>query len=202
MDRSETARECAADSARVRDRAATRRRILDSARELFTADGYTQVSSRRIAAHAGVNVALINRYFGAKRGLLAEVIAGEAVYPGVFEGDPATLARRIAERLAARVHGEATPLQRALDGASGDPDLKAVYDERLKSAVLEPLEKYLGGAGARTRALSVAAVVLGLAGLRRVEGGAAFAECDRRELTERFTRIIEACLEESVSPGG
>lgn len=196
MSRAGVTEECAADHARVRDRAATRQRILDSARQLFTSDGYAQVSSRRIAAHAGVNVALINRYFGAKRGLLAEVIAEEAIYPGVFEGDRATLARRIAEEMAARAHGEVTPLQQALDQAAGDPDLKAVYEERLKTAILGPLTEYLDGPDARVRASMVAAVVLGLGVLRRGGGATALAEHDRQELTERFTRIIESCLGE------
>ncbi|WP_285758766.1 TetR/AcrR family transcriptional regulator [Nocardiopsis ansamitocini] len=199
MDGPEAVDECA-DHTRVRDREATRQRILDSARELFTRDGYAQVSSRRIAAHAGVNVALINRYFGAKRGLLAEVVAEEAVFPGVFEGDPATLPRRIAEQLVHRARGEATPLQRALEHSAGDPDLQAIYAERLESAMLVPLAGHLSGPDARTRASLAVLTILGLGTLRRVEGATALAEGDAGELTERFTSIIAACLAETVSP--
>ncbi|GAA3728526.1 AcrR family transcriptional regulator [Spinactinospora alkalitolerans] len=198
MDRPDTVETCA-DRVRVRDREATRQRILDSARELFTSDGYAQVSSRTIASHAGVNVALINRYFGAKRGLLAEVIAEEAVFPGIFEGEPATLPRRLAEHLVCRAKGGATPLQRALERSAGDPDLQAVYEERLRSALLEPLTRYLDGPDARVRASLVVTVLMGMGLLRRVEGATALAEHDAGDLTERLTRIISACLADSAA---
>ncbi|MFC4565686.1 TetR/AcrR family transcriptional regulator [Nocardiopsis mangrovi] len=184
--------ECAG---RVRDREATRQRILDSARELFTNEGYTQVSSRRIAAHAGVNVALINRYFGAKRGLLAEVIAEDAVFPGIFEGDPAALPRRLAEHLVRRTHGEGTPLQRALEHSAADPDLQAVFQERVTTAIIEPLERVLDGGDARVRATLAASMLLGMGMVRRVEGGTAMVRHDPDDLVERITRILACCLE-------
>jgi AcrR family transcriptional regulator len=48
---------------------ATRQKILDAAREVFAADGFDRSSTRSIAAAAGVNSALIFRYFGSKAGL-------------------------------------------------------------------------------------------------------------------------------------
>ncbi|MFC3998344.1 TetR/AcrR family transcriptional regulator [Nocardiopsis sediminis] len=184
--------ECAG---RVRDREATRQRILDSARELFTSEGYTQVSSRRIAAHAGVNVALINRYFGAKRGLLAEVVAEDAVFPGIFEGDPAVLPRRLAEHLVRRAHGQSTPLQRALEQSAGDPDLQAVFQERLTNAIIEPLERVLDGDDARVRATLAASMLIGMGMVRRVEGATAMVRHDPDDLIERIARVLGCCLE-------
>ncbi|MUL40372.1 TetR/AcrR family transcriptional regulator [Streptomonospora sp. PA3] len=181
---------------RVRDREATRQRILDCARDLFTREGYAQVSSRRIAAAAGVNVALINRYFGAKRGLLAEVIAEDAAFPGLFEGDRATLPRRIAEHVVHRTLGEGTPLQRALMHSIGDPDLQSVFEERLQSAIIGPLAAYIGGAEARTRATLVAALLIGVGNVRRMGGADSLMEQDPAALTRRLTGIIERCLEE------
>lgn len=184
------------DRTRVRDREATRQRILDSARELFTAEGYAQVSSRRIAAAAGVNVALINRYFGAKRGLLAEVIAEEAVFPKILEGDPEGLPRRLAEHVVHRSLGEGTPLQRALEYSASDPDLRQVHKERVKSAILEPLAAYIGGPSARARASLVVSLLLGVGTLKRVDSGGALFDHDPAELVDRLTVIIAACLAE------
>ncbi|PSK99527.1 TetR family transcriptional regulator [Murinocardiopsis flavida] len=183
------------DRARGRDREATRKRILDSARELFTAEGYAQVSSRRIAAAAGVNVALINRYFGAKRGLLAEVIAEEAVFPKIFEGDRAGLPRRLAEHVVYRSLGEGTPLQRALEHSASDPDLRQVHKERVKSAILEPLAAFIGGPDAGTRASLVVSLLLGVGTLKRVESGGALLDHDPADLVDRLTAVIAACLE-------
>jgi AcrR family transcriptional regulator len=54
---------------RSRDAAKTRQLLLDSARRRFAHDGYSATTVRDIAADAGVNVALINRYFTNKVGL-------------------------------------------------------------------------------------------------------------------------------------
>lgn len=60
---------------RRRDAAATRRRLLEAARDLFAERGYEAATVRDIAARAGANQALLFRYFGSKQKLLAEVVA-------------------------------------------------------------------------------------------------------------------------------
>ncbi|MDF2442997.1 MAG: hypothetical protein JWR01_1200 [Subtercola sp.] len=52
-----------------RDASATRRALVRAARRRFATDGYRATTVRQIAADAGVNVALINRYFVSKEGL-------------------------------------------------------------------------------------------------------------------------------------
>ncbi|MFF1634629.1 TetR/AcrR family transcriptional regulator [Leifsonia sp. NPDC058248] len=52
-----------------RDAAATQRALVRAARRRFATDGYRATTVRQIAADAGVNVALINRYFESKEGL-------------------------------------------------------------------------------------------------------------------------------------
>lgn len=52
-----------------RDAAVTRRALIRAARRRFAVDGYRATTVRQIAADAGVNVALINRYFVSKEGL-------------------------------------------------------------------------------------------------------------------------------------
>ncbi|MGR3434452.1 MAG: TetR/AcrR family transcriptional regulator [Shimia sp.] len=56
-----------------RDKAATRRRLLDAAVATFAARGYDGASLREIAAAAVANVSLISRYFGGKEGLFLAV---------------------------------------------------------------------------------------------------------------------------------
>ncbi|WP_158507213.1 TetR/AcrR family transcriptional regulator [Subtercola sp. Z020] len=52
-----------------RDATATRHALVRAARRRFATDGYRATTVRQIAADAGVNVALINRYFVSKEGL-------------------------------------------------------------------------------------------------------------------------------------
>ncbi|MFI9508280.1 TetR family transcriptional regulator [Nocardia sp. NPDC052566] len=66
-----------ADTARRRDRAATRSALLDAARIRFARYGFDAVGVRDIAADAGVDPALVFRYFGSKKRLYAEAIRVE-----------------------------------------------------------------------------------------------------------------------------
>jgi len=51
----------------------TRQQLLQTATELFSLHGYTEVSNRKIADLAGVNQALIGYHFGSKQGLYLAV---------------------------------------------------------------------------------------------------------------------------------
>ncbi|WP_051367705.1 TetR/AcrR family transcriptional regulator [Hamadaea tsunoensis] len=62
------------DTRRRRDAADTRRRLLEAARHRFAAAGYAATTVREIADDAGVNVALINRYFSSKEGLFEQCL--------------------------------------------------------------------------------------------------------------------------------
>ncbi|GEL26215.1 TetR family transcriptional regulator [Pseudonocardia sulfidoxydans NBRC 16205] len=85
---------------RTRDAAATRRALLEAARELFAAVGYDATTVRAVADRAGVNQALLFRHFGNKEGLFAEAISGAAM--AVLEdGPPEELLRRTLDAIMA-----------------------------------------------------------------------------------------------------
>jgi len=60
----------------LRDAAGTRARILEAAKLRFCQRSYEQVGVREIAADANVDAALVNRYFGTKEELFAEISKG------------------------------------------------------------------------------------------------------------------------------
>src|SRR3954471_13557038 len=60
---------------RTRDAQATRLALLRAAQRRFGVLGYDRTTTRDIARDAGVNVALIRRYFGGKEGLFQAVIS-------------------------------------------------------------------------------------------------------------------------------
>ena len=62
---------------RRRDAEATRKAILEAAKIHFARSGYDGAYLRDIAVDAGVDAALINRYFGGKEGLFAELLKGD-----------------------------------------------------------------------------------------------------------------------------
>jgi AcrR family transcriptional regulator len=57
-----------------RRRGEPRRLLLESARDLFSRQGYSSTSTREIADHAGVSETLMFRYFGSKAGLFREAL--------------------------------------------------------------------------------------------------------------------------------
>jgi AcrR family transcriptional regulator len=70
-----------ADSASTDGRAlrgeATRRRIVDAAREVLLERGHAATSTRAVADEAGVRLSLVHYHFGGKQGLLLEVLRRE-----------------------------------------------------------------------------------------------------------------------------
>src|SRR5215813_5737605 len=63
-------------AARRRDKEATKRALLAAAVEVFAAQGFDGATTREVAAKAGVNEGLIQRYFGGKSGLLEAIVGG------------------------------------------------------------------------------------------------------------------------------
>src|ERR1700761_8551988 len=98
---------------RPRNAAATRTAILASARRAFAAKGYDGAGLREIAAGAGVTAMLVNRYFGSKEKLFAEVAANVAAAPIVMGRDNLSApdrAKRMTAALLDITRAGATPL--------------------------------------------------------------------------------------------
>jgi len=84
---------------RRRDAAATRSAILEAAYPTLRVPGLPVRRVREIAADAGVDAALVNRYFGSKAGSFAEVVERAFDLRYLIDGDRATLAERLARRM-------------------------------------------------------------------------------------------------------
>jgi TetR/AcrR family transcriptional regulator, cholesterol catabolism regulator len=80
--------------------AATRRRLLDAARELATEGGYDAVGMRAVAARAGVSAPTAYLYFSSKDHLLVDVLVG--------------LVGKTTETLSARPRRGRSPIDRAV----------------------------------------------------------------------------------------
>lgn len=183
------------DETRHRDREATRRRILDAAHRLFAKLGYEQVTMRMIAAEADANIALINRYFGSKRELFAEVLAGRSRFPGVLEGTVEELPRRLAEYVAERLYSERdSPVMEALSQSPASPEIHGIMRDRVTSAILEPMAALLSGPDAIFRATVATALITGSGTLHRLYGPGVLGTPGHEAVIARLTAVFEACL--------
>lgn len=73
---------------RRRDAAATRAALLVAARALMAEHGVEGAGTRDVAAAAGVNQALVYRYFGSKEKLFAEAASGSTESDGIIANTP------------------------------------------------------------------------------------------------------------------
>ena len=165
---------------RCRNAKATRQAILEAAKICFMHDGYEQVGVREIAARAGVDPSLVNRYFGSKEGLFSEAVASKFDLRQLLDGDRATLGERLARYV----------LQKKSEGADYDPlvallrsSSSDVCSGMLRNAILEgfvrPLAARLDGPDALSRAELVGSTLLGLLVHRTVIGGAEAVDNER-----------------------
>lgn len=150
---------------------------------------------REISTLAGVDAALVNRYFGSKEGLFAEVIGGAF---HVEEHLPASL-DTVGEFLVGEIMREDeddaagfNPLRLLLLAASS-PDTAAMASERFHAEFVQPLARKLGGRDADLRATLIGSYVLGLATMRHLLRAPALSPASRRKVTALTGQAIQAC---------
>lgn len=142
---------------------ATREEILRQAVICFASDSYDRVGVRQIAAAAGVDAALVIRYFGSKEDLYIEAVRRTQQPIGDSEdlrADLPLLGRRFAEAVVApEIKDRLLLTLRAATSPGGAPLVSTLLQE-IYSA---PLAGALEGEHARLRADLLNAVLLGAA---------------------------------------
>lgn len=156
---------------RPRNAAATRADILAAARRLFTAHGYDGVGVRDIGAAAGVNAALVPRYFGSKLGLFDEAVSSTFTIEGLIGGERSTFGERVARYLLTKDKaGQAFDPTLAMLRSAANPEAAASMRTALEQSFVRPLAEWIGGEGAERRAALILATIAGLAVVRDVIG--------------------------------
>jgi AcrR family transcriptional regulator len=177
-------------SRRPHDAEASRRDLLHAAVELFDARGYDGATVREIGERAGVDPALIARYFGGKEGLYLAALAESA--PRDLPSEPVDLLRAM---LCRPPRQRTSPVMRALASpALTEPmrdQVRAVLDARAAGPVAAALEER-GVPGARLRAELLIALMLGVS-LTRANGTLeTLAQTGGEELLETLGPVADA----------
>jgi AcrR family transcriptional regulator len=184
---------------RRRDADATRKAILAAAKKHFARSGYEGAFLRDIAVDAGVDAALINRYFGSKEGLFAEVLkrAIRTDKLSLFEGERADVGRDVAAALATqsahhnedRLHGFQF-LLRAATSPTTAPMLNVAVQERF----MGPIREWLGGENADVRSRLVSAFFIGLL-VERLIRDEPLPEGERDRFIERLAPMLQSLID-------
>ena len=182
---------------RQRNAATTRETILAAAHHRFLLDGYDHAVLRAIAADAGVDAALICRYFGSKELLFAEVLASAGRDPmQVITGDRATFGRRVAEEMLRPTDHRPDRLafvQLAIR-SSTSPVASKLVRARIESQFIVPFTLWLGGEHAAEKAWLAGSILMGAAAMLAIDcappsGASQDALID--QLADTLQRVID-----------
>ena len=181
--------------------AATRAALLAAARGHFSSSGYDAAGVREIAAEAGVNAALVNRYFGSKLGLFEAAVADSFTVRNLLVGERATLGERLARYLVGRRRGGAADADLQYDPAlvvlrsAASPEAGPVLRAALDAQVVQPLAAWLGGADAHERAGLIVAALFGIAAARDVLGVGALAPVHADALAPPLAPFLQRLID-------
>jgi len=185
-------------SSRSRNASATRDDILAAARRRFAAESYEAVGMRDVAGEAGVNVALVSRYFGSKEELFRKVLLERRDEPW-FGG--ATSRAELAAWLGDLAFAGQEDEQRAdlerlyiILRSASSPATARIIGEAFVEDVFAPLAAQLGEDSPQIRAGLALILVIGATVLNGILSVETIGEDLREEGRRRLNALIAQAL--------
>ncbi|WP_343320595.1 TetR family transcriptional regulator (plasmid) [Arthrobacter sp. TMP15] len=188
---------------RPRDAVNTRALLLHAARRRFARDGYAGTTVRDIASDAGVNVALINRYFTSKEGLFEACLiraAEELERPDPGESSIEDVVQSIVSQVANTPSGEDPYQLLLLLRSSGDEKAEHIQQKTLRyfSEQMASIAGWqpdgTGGDQLLLRAQIALSTALGVALLRSSAALEPIASATAKELTAALGDVFNLLL--------
>jgi AcrR family transcriptional regulator len=174
---------------------ATRAAILAAAREQFAAGGYQAATIRAIAAAAGIDPAMVMRYYGNKEGLFAAAAEFDLRLPDLGALPRKDVGAALVEHFLDRWEGDDTLM--ALLRTAVTNDTAAARMQAIFATQLAPLVAKLSGeprAAAAARAGLVASQILGLALCRYILVLPPVVALKRAEIVRRVGPTVQGYL--------
>lgn len=183
----------AAPTPRKRDAEATRQAILLAAGTCFGKAAYDQVGVRDIAALAGVDPALVSRYFGSKEELFGEWVRQAPKPPPDYPKDRrifgAWMARRFLDQ--DRIMLRLLVLHHTVTNPNAAEVIREVITERSTG----PLGAWMGGEDGDLRAALVLAFLTGVGVMRDIIRLDALTGADKEKLIARIAPALQAIVD-------
>ena len=181
---------------RKRDAEATQAAILAAAKSHFARSGYEGAFLRDIAADAGVDAALINRYFGGKDGLFAAALK-HSIRPHAFhDWQRETFAVEMAKMMAGHAHQDMdrTHAFQFLLRAATSPVTAPLVNAAVQERFMGPIRAWIGGPNVEARARIFAAVFIGLL-VERLIRDEPLEGRERKVFIERTAAVLQSLVE-------
>lgn len=174
----------------------TKDKLLSCSRALFWTRGYSNVSVRDVTKSAGVDAALVSRYFGSKRGLFEATLADIPTW-GALQAEPENL-------LEAAVDSFSQPFDPKTDQANPftmllanviDPEMGDPVRELFQNSLLNPLAAKIEGPDARGRATMLLGVLFGMALMRKSFQIEPLTDDPQKDIRAQIHRLADAALQ-------
>ena len=176
-----------------RDRETTQSAIRAAAQRMFAERGYSGTPLRDIASEAGVDPAMIIRYFSSKEELFLTTMTLDASQFAVLDGPLDTLGEHFIDFVVGS-GDEVRGIFLALLRASGSEGVDSHLGQAHEDYFVAPLRGRLEGPDAELRARLAAALVGGLLYSLWVVGDEHLLATDHRELVRRYGGLLQELI--------
>ncbi|MDG3010382.1 TetR/AcrR family transcriptional regulator [Rhodococcus sp. D2-41] len=174
---------------------AHRQQVQAVATELFAAQGFAATGVREIAARAGVDPALVIRWFGSKEKLFLRTMTMPDTFTAVIAGPLDDLGRRLVDFLVQRTRNEATHVFAALLRASDRPTVQVHLREAVDEMIVANLAQRLPGTSTDLRSRLISAQVTGLMAALHVVQDPGLVSAPAEELVAYYGRAIQLLVD-------
>jgi AcrR family transcriptional regulator len=181
-----------------KDAESTRDRIFEAAKACFSRTSYEAVGVREIAGNAGVDAALVIRYFGSKEELFRQLAAEAFASNDLFEGDSVLLVERLLHQLFLPSDDKVWRLGydpfRLLLYSIGSITAGPIISRAFHRTFVARLSETLTGRSKGARAILIASYILGVALLRIAEPQESFAGAHGKLIREKLRAALNDCV--------
>ncbi|HWE88789.1 MAG TPA: TetR family transcriptional regulator [Pseudonocardiaceae bacterium] len=150
----------------------TRAALLAAALEVFGEQGFDSATVRGIATRAGVDAAMVNHWFGGKRGLFLAAIQAPfdptALIDAAISGDPDTVAERIIRVFVTAWDTHRSRFRALMRNIAGNDSAAATMRDFVFNAVIRRVTDTIGVDRAELRTSLCASQLIGLGMARYV----------------------------------
>jgi AcrR family transcriptional regulator len=173
--------------------------VQEVAAELFSAHGFAATGVREIAGRAGVDPALVIRYFGSKEKLFLRTMTMSSAFSEVMDGPLDGLGESLVRLIIGNTDARPTPLSTgvfaALLRASDRPTVQEHLRDAVDEMIVAPLAPRLSGPDAEIRSRLVSALVTGLLTALFVVEDPGLAAAPHELIVRRYGAAVQSLLD-------
>jgi AcrR family transcriptional regulator len=172
---------------------------MEAAKVAFSQRGYAAANVREIAAHAGINAALIIRYFGSKEKLFEEAVSEafdlEQALAGISRDE---LGQAIADLLF--TDQQDVDLTAMMVRAALDPTVSPLVRDLAQARMLEPLAKLISGRNSMLQACTLLSAVTGVWFYRFAVPLGPLADKPKQAVIKHIASLFQRIINEDTLP--